>query len=362
MVWMPKYTITQSILASLAQIENVKNAFEDKPLSPVLLSSLHKSAKVAAVHFSTQIEGNNMSFEQVENALYTNNQAVKTYHGHDEREVKSYYNAINYMEKYLAEGLPFSESFIKKIHGLIEGRKTADNYRQTQNAIYNSSDGALVYLPPEAKDVPQMMEDLTLWVNDNVKKLPVPVVAGLFHYQFVTIHPYIDGNGRTARLITAYIMRKFGYGLKGIYSLEEYYAKNLRDYYEALAVHPHHNYYYGRADADLTPWLAYFIKGVAEAFTNISAKAANEHNKGFTTDKTYMLRELDVKQRKILELFTEYKEITSAQAGEYLEISNQSAGLMLNKWVKEGFLQIANSAKKNRTYALANKYEELITA
>lgn len=361
MSWMPKYTITKNILSNLTKIEVVKNGFEDKRLSPVILSSLHKSAKVAQTHYSTQIEGNNLSFKQVETALYSGSKSANDYQGHDEKEVKAYYAAINYMEKYLEINEPFSESFIQKIHTIIENQKKTIPYRDGQNAIYDSSDGAMIYLPPEAKDVPSLMKDLVKWVKNNADILPIPIIAGLFHYQFVTIHPYYDGNGRTARLVTSYLMRKYGYGLKGIYSLEEYYAKNLQDYYNALVTHPHHNYYYGRNNADITSWLEYFIKGVSEAFANIDIKASAEQNNKITADIMPMLRNLDIKQRKILELFTEYKEITSNQAGQYLGLSSQSARLLLNKWVEAGFLKMANKAKKNRTYCLLEQYEKLLT-
>ena len=361
MTWTPKYTLTKEILTDLTKIETVKNSFDDKPLSPVLLSSLHKTAKITQTHYSTQIEGNRLTLKQVENALYTSNKSAKNYQGHDEKEVKSYYEAINYMEKYLDSNSPFSLSFIQKVHSIVEGSKKNIPYRDAQNAIYDSSDGALVYLPPETKDVPIMMDDLVKWVQDNINTLPTPIIAGLFHYQFVTIHPYFDGNGRTARLITSYIMRKFGYGLKGIYSLEEYYAKNLGDYYKALATHPHHNYYFGRNVADLTPWLEYFIKGVATAFENVNIKAQEQQNIGVKADVSPILRKLDIKQRKILELFTEFEEITSIQAGEYLNLSSQSARLLLNKWVDVGFLSIVNKARKNRTYGLAEEYEKLIS-
>ncbi|MBE6453093.1 MAG: Fic family protein [Alphaproteobacteria bacterium] len=360
MTWTPKYTITKEIFSYLTSIEAVKNSFDDKPLSPVLLSSLHQSAKIAQTHYSTQIEGNNLSLQQVENALHTGNKSATTYKGHDEKEVKAYYDAINYMEKHLEDNLPFSENFIQKAHALIEGQKKVIPYRDAQNAIYDSSDGSLVYLPPETKDLPEMMKDLISWVKDNIDNLPTPIVAGLFHYQFVTIHPYFDGNGRTARLITSYIMRKYGYGLKGIYSLEEYYAKNLSAYYQALATHPHHNYYYGRHEADLTSWLTYFIKGVSEAFSNVELKSKQEQTNGLTADKAPILRKLDIKQRKILELFVEYEEISSIQAGQYLNISSQSARLLLNKWVDEGFIKLVNRARKNRTYGLSEQYEAIL--
>lgn len=85
-------------------------------------------------------------------------------------------------------------------------------------------------MPPEAKDVVPMMQTLTKRINEQIKnkELPAPIIAALAHYQFATIHPYYDGNGRTARLLTTFILHKIGYGMKGIYSLKEYYAKNLQ--------------------------------------------------------------------------------------------------------------------------------------
>ena len=78
-------------------------------------------------------------------------------------------------------------------------------------------------------------------------------------------------------------------------------------------------------------------------------------------DKAPILRKLDIKQRKVLKLFTEYQEITSVQAGQYLGISAQSAHLLLNKWVDEGFLKLVNAAKKNRTYGLEKEFEDLLS-
>ena len=89
--------------------------------------------------------------------------------------------------------------------------------------------------------------------------MPAPIVAALAHYQFATIHPYLDGNGRTARLLATLILRKAGYGLKGIYSLDEHYAKNLPSYYSALTVGSH-NYYDGRAEGDVTPFVSLFLR------------------------------------------------------------------------------------------------------
>jgi len=115
------------------------------------------------------------------------------------------------------------------------------------------------------------MSALVAWANEAEKSgLPVPLIARLVHYQFVTIHPYYDGNGRTARLLATFILHKGGYGLGGSFSLEEHYARDLQGYYRALTVHSHHNYYYGRSEAS---WLEYFISTLAEVFEAVRQRA-----------------------------------------------------------------------------------------
>ena len=131
-------------------------------------------------------------------------------------------------------------------------------------------------MPPEAPDVAMLMGDPFTWLAEQrgPRELPVPTAAGLAHYQFATIHPYFDGNGRTARLLTTLLLHRAGYGLKGIYSLEEYYARDLGACYAALTVSPSHNYYMGRVAADLSGWIEYFCLGVADSFASARARAA----------------------------------------------------------------------------------------
>ncbi|MDR2464506.1 MAG: Fic family protein [Holosporales bacterium] len=352
MAFDPKYTITQNILKNLTKIEAIKEAFKRNPVTPSLMASLRSSAKMASVHYSTKIEGNRLTLKQVEETILK--QKVVPYKERDSSEVKAYYKAMDYAEKYLKKNLNFSENFIKRIHDIVEGFSAS--YRDGQNAIYDNSSGNIVYMPPEAKDVPGLMAELVDWVNKS-DEIPCVIVAGLVHYQFVTIHPYYDGNGRTARLMTSFLMRKFGYGLKGTYSLEEYYANDLPGYYGALNTHSHHNYYEGRENADLTGWIDYFTTGVAEVFEKIQNKAKQRP----TVDLSSEMRKLDVKQRKILELFVEFKEITSIQIAEYLNISQQSGRLLANQWIKDNFLKLANSSKKARKYCLSEEYEKSIS-
>ena len=165
------------------------------------------------------------------------------------------------------------------------------------------------------------------------------------------IHPYIDGNGRTARLLATLILHKNGYGLKGIYSLEEYYAKDLAAYYRALDIGPSHNYYHGRAEADISGWIEYFCEGMLKSFEKVQIQAHRAQSRG-ASDVSNALRKLNPRQRKALTLFEKQEAITSQDIADLFKIESRTARQLCLLWAKEGFLTVLNSSKKARTYGL----------
>jgi Fic family protein len=225
-------------------------------------------------------------------------------------------------------------------------------YRDGQNVIRDSGSGAIVYMPPEAADVPILMQEMVAWINLHAADVPVPIVAAIAHYQFATVHPYYDGNGRVARLLANTVLHLNGFGLGGVYNLEEYYARNLRDYYAALDVGKGHNYYMGRAQADITGWVEYFIVGMAASFEAVREKMRQSASAG---DQSDWIRSLDARQRKVLSLFNEWAEITTPRIAELLTLSPRGARALALKWVQDGFLVIANPSKRGRTYRLAHQ-------
>lgn len=274
-VWQPHYTLTPAIARWLMEIEAARVVVEHTPLPPVVAAELRRRARVRSTHYSTRIEGNRLTLAEAEQVIA--GERVE-FHGRarDVGEVRNYWNALLRVEEWAARKAPLTEDLIRRLHALGEKgpRARPSAYRDGQNVIRNSVSGAIVYLPPEARDVPALMAALVDWANRAEKEgLPVPLVAALVHYQFVTIHPYYDGNGRTARLLATFILHRGGYGLNGLFSLEEHHARDLEAYYRAVAVHPHHNYYEGRAEADLTPWLEYFIEALAEVFETSKEEA-----------------------------------------------------------------------------------------
>jgi Fic family protein len=319
------------------------------PLNERVLAGLRLSASLVSTHYSTQIEGNRLTQDQVEQVLLRGEHIPQRQR--DEKEVKGYYSALDHAESYAADHTRITEPYIRKLHGLLMGggkkRCKPTLYRDTQNVIRNAGSGQIVYMPPEATDVPALMKDMVDWINQHTTDIPVPIVAAVGHYQFATIHPYYDGNGRAARLLTNTILHQHGYGLRGIYNLEEYYAKNLQDYYNAIDVGDHHNYYMGRAEADISSWISYFLDGMSASFETVRQKMQDSAHAG---DRSDWIVSLNARQREVLSLFDEWSEITTSQISQLLGLSPRGGRTVVQKWVAEGFLIIANPSKKGRTY------------
>ncbi len=340
-------------------IEADRQAIADLPIDVEMLASLRETARLVSTHYSTQIEGNRLTQIQVKETL---SGARFPGRERDETEVRNYYRAIEFVELRSADGRPITELDIKKLHSLVmDGRLLPSPYRDGQNVIRDSRSGSIVYMPPEASDVSNLMAELTSWINEQMQasELPIPIIASLAHYQFATIHPYYDGNGRTARLLTTLILHKSGYGLKGIYSLEEYYAQYLVAYYEALAVGPSHNYYFGRKDADVTGFVSYFCKGMAEAFAAIRAQAAKAAQRP-SGDQTDVLRKLAPRERRLLTLFRSQGTATTAEIAAHLGLQPRTVVGLSKDWIAIGLLELSDPSRKSRAYRLGAEYEAIV--
>lgn len=356
----PYYTITPQTLKKLMEIEAVKERVVSIPLTPTVLSSLRESSRIYTTHYSTMIEGNRLKPEQIEKVLM--------HKGHfpgrerEEAEVKGYYAALDTVEKVSAQDKPLTEKLIQTIHALVMGaglaRAKPTPYRTGQNVIRDGRDGAIVYMPPEAQDVSALMAQLVTWIEKN-QHLPVPLLAAIAHYQYATIHPYYDGNGRTARLITTFLLHRGGYDLKGLYCLEEYYARNLGAYYDAISIGPSHNYYLGREEADITPWIDYFIEGMAYSFERVLQRMLKESDQS-APDISKLIKSLDPKQRKIISLFEKSDTITANDISTLFGFQPRTGAHLCKQLVDAGFLEIANPSNKKRSYRLSSQIRKML--
>lgn len=356
-MWNPDYKLTNEAVNLLMKLASARDAISRMVLPPKIEAKLKHEARLRATHYSTRIEGNRLSLKQTKDVIDENK---RNFYGRerDVKEVENYWNALVMVEKMADKQAEFSEKMVKELHAMVHtGRQSKPTpYRTAQNVIREAGSGAIVYLPPEAKDVPGLMRELVNWVKwAEAAKLPAPVIAALAHYQFVTIHPYYDGNGRTARLLATFVLMKGNFGLNGMFSLEEYHAKDIESYYRELATHRHHNYYYGREKADLTKWVLYFVRLLLEAYNELKETAQGYSPGGRKNTDNY--KHLDRRAKEIYPLFESAETINTRDIAKVLKIKPRMAAYLAKDWVLKGFLKVVGESNKKRAYKLADKYK-----
>lgn len=359
--WQPRWMYNDRIVQALTEIASTSAAVEQHAWSPVVEEEIRFRARLRSTHFSTRIEGNRLTLAETEQVV-RGRRVEFAGRKRDVREVDNYWHAMLQVEAWGREKSPLSEAMIRKLHAIVEKgpRRKPSEYRALQNVISDSGSGEIVYLPPEAADVPKMMADLVEWIRQAERaETPAAIIAGLAHYQFVTIHPFMDGNGRTARLLATLILHRAGLGLRGFYSLEEYHARDINTYYDQLSTHPHHNYYEGREHADLTSWVEYFTGAVARVFS-IAADEAIRASRRRVPAEPEPIRDLDARARRVLALFTRTDSITAADVSKILPVSERAVRNHLAQWVKDGFLVVQNPSNRGRKYGLSEPYRQYV--
>ena len=264
-----KWDYTTKIVNSLMKISRVKEIVDLLELPVKLEEEIKKEVLIKRVHYSTKIEGNTLRLSEVKRIIEGN----KTEHERNALEVKNYYNALTYLNKISEVSNAVNEDLILKLHNLVDGKAVShkNSFRNGQNVIRDSKSGSIVYLPPEAKDINDLIKQMLKDFNED-NDIPIPIKAGILAYEFVTIHPFYDGNGRVSRLLATFVLKTYGYDLKGFYVMEEFYDKNINEYYNSLQMDLHHNFYFGRNAANITRWLEYFLDVMATTFEEVGNK------------------------------------------------------------------------------------------
>jgi len=355
-----RFELTPEIVRYLQTIERVREMVRLTVLPPAAAEALRFQAHIRSTHYSTMIEGNRLTLEETEAAV----QQGRQFPGRerDVQEVEHYYQALQQMENWVERGQKITEERIRRLHAILySGRRAKPTpYRDGQNVIREDG-GEIVYMPPEADDVPRLMKELVAWIQKQQGTMPVPVVAGVAHYQFETIHPFYDGNGRTGRMLTTWILYRGGYDLGKFYSLEEFYAQDLESYYAALMTHPHHNYYFGRNEAGITSWLEYFLEGMAVVFERVAEHVRGEiSGEDYDQEALVLLRSLDHRARRVLGLFATQDLIQSSEVASLLGISVRQTRDLLTGWAADGWLVVADPSRRGRKYSLAEEYRILL--
>jgi Fic family protein len=297
---------------------------------------------------SSQIEGTEASLED----LFEFESGEQPKNINDVSEVVNYIKALNYGLERLGN-FPMSLRLIKEIHGVLMkgvrgGEKMPGEFRKSQNWIgpkgYTLNEATFV--PPPPPEAEKAMGDLEKYIH-NKERLPLLADCALVHYQFETIHPFLDGNGRLGRLLITYYLYWKGALHKPLLYLSYFFKKRRQEYYDRLNM--------VRENGDYEQWLAFFLKGIKE--TADSAIETSRRILELQTNHRNLLWKKKISSPfavGILEklFFTPYVSVNDIAKG--FKISFQTASTLVAQLKKAGILKEITGRKRDKRYIYAD--------
>jgi len=313
MVWLPKYTITDKLLITIREIGESIGEIKSFNLTGKALAKLELDARELSSYASTSIEGNPLPLTDVKRLLKNKSSHIRD----TEREVLNYNKALKTLYKSVnSKTLKLNISTLEKVqaqvvNGLMDNPANCGKLRQAPVIIRNPRKiDQIVFMPPDVKDVRKLISGLLGFINKKFGKIDPVILAGLFHRQFVIIHPFIDGNGRTTRLLTTAILGKAELDFFEIFSFENYYNNNITRYFKAVGLQG--DYYDHEGNVDFTNWLEYFAEGILDELRRVRKALP---------DNLEPQPRLETHHREILKYIDEHGSITQR---EYGTISSRS--------------------------------------
>ena len=347
----PNFKISNKILNNLTEIAEIKSIVDRSPVLPKQEAHLRRRALIKMAHFSTSIEGNKLAEFQVQKVMDGEKISAEQ---KEIIEVENYQKTLTKMEEISQNKKDISLDDILGLHRILTKNLVVPekNGHLRPNMVYvaNIDHGkeSVVYTPCKTKEVEFYLKELVDWVVNNTQTTHPIITAGLLHYQFVTVHPFTDGNGRLTRLLTQLHLYQRKYDFKKILVLDEYYYRNRKEYYMALDTGPTYN---SRKHADLTSWLEYFTDGFVEEARTVKenlqamgfAKELNNNEQIF----------LDKDQVKMMDFVATVGKITSNDVVDILQIPKRTAQSKLKTLSEMKLLQMRG--KGPSTYYVLKK-------
>jgi Fic family protein len=295
---------------------------------------------------SSRIEGTQTEIDQ---AFEEDESEVSADNKNDWQELRQYIVAINKAITNLNK-LPICSRLIQDTHKILLSQvrgehKSPGAYRESQNWIGGSRPDNAHFVPPAPEFVEELMKNLEYFIHDDSLQIPNLVKIALIHYQFETIHPFLDGNGRIGRmLIPLYLLEKKMLDQPILY-ISDFFEKNRRSYYDALD--------YARKDEEgVIRWISFFLDGVistANEGIEITEKILKLREKIFQEKIPTLGRRAKNGQKLVVFLF-KTPIVDSIKIREELKISAQSSQILINDFVKLGILQEITGQKRNRMF------------
>lgn len=342
----PSFTITNAVTNGLTSIERARGFLEAATLSEEWVRRMSQRALLLEAHHTTHIEGTELTIEQAERLW--SGQEVDQAHEDDVRELLNYREAFNLVSSYLDSGEPVTEGLIREIHKrLVEGVRGGEggpgSYRTVQNYVISSRTREVIYTPPGPEAVAPAVRELVTWLREEEAIHPV-LVAGIAQFQLVHIHPFLDGNGRTSRLLSTLCLYRAGYDFKRLFTLSEFYDRDRTAFYHALQS-------VRQQGMNLTGWLSYFVEGLAMQLAEVKARGEI----AIRTDVVAVERGLNLRQAAALDHVLAHHRLTVGEFERlFPEVSRRSLQRDLRKLLAQGILKevATGPTDPNRHYVL----------
>lgn len=352
---MIKVKLTNEILKKISAIDENRFSLRLVELPTITQNRLRKNSKKKSSYASNKIEGNPLTEAQANEVMESDS------HKHflkPEQEMRNYFLALNLLEEKLKSKTSFSKELLLEVQAMVEKDASKEKIGLRGEmppgvlfAVYDSETGAPEYIPPEYTDIPLLLDELFEYVN-TTDDHPL-IVAAVVHYQLVTIHPFEDGNGRTARLMSGYILDLNGYGFNGIGSLEEYFAYDPDEYYASLQMGLPALYYSGRDNPpNAEIWINYFLR-MMELY---SKKVCEISISGVIDELDSALSHLNSKEKEFLLFLLQKRlfEFAPIDVSKQLNVTNKTVINRCAKLVANGFLIPIIVKERVRSYSLSN--------
>lgn len=343
MAFNPTYKITDKILNNISQIAAGREIIEHARLIPKWEMKLKKEALVQNAHSSTSIEGNPLNLEQVK-ALSERKEVVAM--AKDKQEVLNYLEALDKIPRYAAKKMDvklFLDIHKTITKNVLPNLKDSGAFRSRQvfvgKRIFDGTrfKEVVEYLPPKTKDVPRLVEEFLSWIESPMAKEINPVIlAGICHYEVARIHPFIDGNGRTARLLATLLLYKSEFDHRRFFALDDYYDADRKSYYAALKT-------VQKNKGDITEWLEYFTEGVLYSINTVRDVIQRLGYSGQGDESARL--ELTQKQIKILEKVKKDGRITSKDMQKMFKVSRQAILKEISKLTESGIIELVGKGR-----------------
>lgn len=353
-------------------MEAAREVIVNAPIVPAYEKKFRDEAMARQVHYGTHLEGNDLVYPEaikvvaeVEARNVTVASEVSGVVGQerDIQEVVNYRRVMDYLSRLVPEltsgqagRFTYTEEMLQQMHKLTVDKlvpvEQGGRYRKEQVTVRNTQTGEIFFRPPPAVEVPFLIKDVFGWLNTDGGREIHPVIrAGIIHYDLASIHPYTEGNGRTARAIATLVLFVEGYDIKRLFALEEYFDRKAIDYYNAIAAVS--NQSVDLSERDLTPWLEFFTEGMAIELTRVKEKVRSLSIDSKLVDRLGGKQvALSERQLKLMEYIGAQKEMTMVTAKKILTMVSEDTILRdLNELIAKGIIRKQGSTKAAK-YAL----------